>query len=298
VTPLSNIRTPDRFLRATIAILSSELGYFWLASPYSWLAFAIAAVLAVTAVLGFCPLYAVLGIKAKASTRGSLLKLGTAVVALALIAGAGAYGSIFFSRKFFLEDFNAMNNFYKQALFLSGKEDRDGAVQNLDSFLTAFSGLRSRYENYRPYDLKGDTAFNSDLAGVAQILLDAAPLVRTGDLHEAHLALEKVRPVFQGILKRNGFSMLAVALVDFHDAMETMLAAANAKDAAKLLSLKDAVGEKLAAVESQATDTDIAAIRKAFETLVSAAMAGDSDTLPEKGETLKASFVKVYLQRG
>ena len=55
-------------------------------------------------------------------------------------------------------------------------------------------------------------------------------MVHTGDLHEAHLELEKVRPVFQEMFKRNGFSLLSVALVDFHDAMEVMLDAANAKD--------------------------------------------------------------------
>ena len=57
--------------------------------------------------------------------------------------------------------------------------------------------------------------------------------VKTGDLQQAHLDLEKVRPVFQQLFKRNGFSMLAVALVDFHDSMELILDSANAKNAEK-----------------------------------------------------------------
>jgi hypothetical protein len=44
--------------------------------------------------------------------------------------------------------------------------------------------------------------------------------VYTGNLPESHLAFEKIRPIFQDILKRNNFSLLAVSLVDFHDVME------------------------------------------------------------------------------
>ena len=47
------------------------------------------------------------------------------------------------------------------------------------------------------------------------------------------------------MFKRNGFSMLSVALVDFHDAMETILTAASAKDVAGVTSLYPSVSEKL-----------------------------------------------------
>lgn len=295
---LPNIRPVDRFLRATIGLIILEISYFWFASPQNWLGFVLSAILLVTAALRFCPIYRILGWQFAASTRSGFLSLGAAVLALTVLAGALAYGSIFFTRKIFLEDYNAVNNFYKQTLFLSGKNDREGAIKNLDSFVPALLAFRTKYSNYQPFDLKGDTAFATDLVHAGQIMLDADPLVRTGDLHEAHLTLEKVRPIFQGILKRNGFSMLSVALVDFHDEMELMLAAANAKDAAKVEALHIPVNDKLAAVESEANDLDIAAIRRAFEQLVGAAIAGAAEDLPAKGENLKSSFVKVYLQRG
>jgi soluble cytochrome b562 len=123
-------------------------------------------------------------------------------------------------------------------------------------------------------------------------------LVRTGDLQQAHLALEGVRPVFQEVFKRNGFSMLSVTLVDFHDAMELMLEAGNAKDAAKLQALYPQVNDKMKAVEAEASDADIQVIRQNLDALLKAAQDGQTDALPQRADQLKTSFVKVYLQRG
>jgi hypothetical protein len=58
--------------------------------------------------------------------------------------------------------------------------------------------------------------------------------------------------MFQDIFKRNGFSMLAVALVDFHDAMELILDAANAKDAEKVKQLHPMLSDKFKPVELEA----------------------------------------------
>jgi hypothetical protein len=43
---------------------------------------------------------------------------------------AEAIPATFFTRKIFLEDFNVMNPFYKQTLFLMGKGERDKAITN------------------------------------------------------------------------------------------------------------------------------------------------------------------------
>jgi hypothetical protein len=297
---MKNTRPIDRFLRFAAAILLVQAGYFWLAFPWNWLAFAIAIVLAVTAAIGICPIYALLGVKPVKTTGRSFSSLlfVLAAVALAAIAVAGSYWSIFFTRKIFLEDFNAMNHFYKQTLFLTGQNQRPEAVSNLAQLKPAFSEFTSKYGAYRPYGLKGDTQLETDFAAVGKILSDVEPLVTSGDLHQAHLDLEKIRPVFQNMFKRNGFSMLSVALVDFHDAMETILDAANAKDAAKAISLYPAVSEKLKAVEAETNDAEIQAIRAALEDLMTAARETQLDSLPTKASTLKSSFAKVYLKRG
>lgn len=297
---MHNIGAMDRFIRALIGVGLIEVGYFWIGSPWNWGAYVVGAALLLTALAGRCPLYSVLGRSPqieKAGIKRPILAL-VAVLALGALLVGGSYASMFFTRKLFLEDFNAMNGYYKQALFLTGKGDRAAALDNFDKLRPAFNSFSAKYTNYRPYDLKGDSELTKDFAAVRQILTDADPLVRSGDLHEAHLALEKVRPVLQGMFKRDGFSMLSVTLVDFHDAMETILAPATAKDAAGIIATYPVVSDKLKAVEAEDNDQEIRAIRNALEGLLSSAQSGDADALPDRGDTLKASFIKVYLKRG
>jgi hypothetical protein len=297
---MQNLHPIDRFVRAVLAIALFELGYFWLAGSLQIGAYVVGAVLLVTAGLRFCPLYKILGLRtggANTKTPGAIY-WGLAVVVLLVEIVAGSYASNFVTRKLFLEDFNAMNDHYKQTLFLTGKNERAKAIEKYDLLIPAYANFQTKYSAYRPYALKNDGQLSSDLAAVQGMVAGVNDLVRTGDLHEAHLALEKVRPVFQDVFKRNGFSMLSVALVDFHDAMELMLDAATAKDADKLAALYPEVSGKLAAIEAEANDSEIQTIRKNLDGLLSLASAKTLDSLPAAGDALKSSFVKVYLKRG
>lgn len=297
---MQNLHPIDRFIRAVLAVALFELGYFWLAGSLQIGAYVVGAVLLVTAGLRFCPLYKILGLRtgrANTKTPGAIY-WGLAVVVLLVEIVAGSYASNFVTRKLFLEDFNAMNDHYKQTLFLTGKNERAKAIEKYDLLIPAYANFQVKYSAYRPYALKNDGQLSSDLAAVQGMVAGVNDLVRTGDLHEAHLALEKVRPVFQDVFKRNGFSMLSVALVDFHDAMELMLDAATAKDADKLAALYPEVSGKLAAIEAEANDSEIQTIRKNLDGLLSLASAKTLDSLPAAGDALKSSFVKVYLKRG
>lgn len=297
---MQNIGTIDRTIRLLLAVIFLELAYFWLPAGWSIAAYLVGGVMLATAALRFCPLYKVLGLRLaspQASAPGAaLLGLAGAVLLGALLGGS--YASVFFSRKLFLEDFNAMNNYYKQTLFLTGKNQREKALENYTQLLPSYQAFQSKYGAYQPYVLKGDQQLAADLAQVANLLTQVSPLVREGDLHQAHLDLEKVRPVFQDIFKRNGFSLLSVALVDFHDAMELMLDAANQKDAAKLISLYPQVSDKLKAVETEANDAEIQAIRSHLDALLGMAQSARSEAMPAESDQLKSSFIKVYLQRG
>ena len=297
---MKNMNTVDRFARLLLAAVLLELAFFWLAGAWQLASYAAGAVMLATAGMGFCPLYKIFGIRTgspkAAATSIAMVSIG-AVVLVGVVIG-GSYASAFFSRKLFLEDFNAMNNFYKQTLFLTGKNEREKALANYELLLPAYQQFQAKYTRYQPYALKGDTQLPADMARVASMLTDVNTLVRTGDLHQAHQVLEKVRPVFQEIFKRNGFSMLAVALVDFHDAMELVLDAANQKDSAKLMALYPQVSDKLKAVEAETNDAEIQDIRKNLDELLALAKEARNDTLPAKGDVLKSSFVKVYLKRG
>jgi 2-oxo-4-hydroxy-4-carboxy--5-ureidoimidazoline (OHCU) decarboxylase len=273
---------------------------FWLPDAWQIAAYVAGVVMISTAAIRFCPLYKLFGIRTAGgsvpSPRASLLVL-SAFVLLGTVLG-GSYASIFFSRKLFLEDFNAMNNYYKQTLFLTGKDQREQALENYTKLMPTYQQFQRKYTHYQPYVLRGDAQFSLDLSQVATMLSNVNTLVREGDLHQAHLVLEKVRPVFQEIFKRNGFSLLAVAMVDFHDAMELMLDAANQRDASKLIDLYPQVSEKLKVIEAEANDAEIQDIRSNLDALLAMAHEMLKDTMPAKGDQLKSSFIKVYLKRG
>ena len=298
---MNNVQGLDRFIRALVGVLALLLAYFWLAGVWQWVALGVGAVALATAVFRFCPLYALLGWR-KAATptpaRGRAMMPLLAGAVLLAVAVGGAWASQMFSRKFFLEDFNAMNGFYKQTLFLTGKAEREKAVGQYEQLLPAYAAFQKKYAAWQPLALRNDPQFLADLVKVSGMLQGVNDLVRTGDLQQAHLALEGVRPVFQDVFKRNGFSMLSVTLVDFHDAMELMLDAGNAKDAAKLQALYPQVNDKMKAVEAEASDADIQVIRQNLDALLKAAQDGQADALPQRADQLKSSFVKVYLQRG
>jgi hypothetical protein len=297
---MKNMNTLDRIIRLMLGVALLELAYFWLAGGWQVASYVGGAIMVGTAAISFCPLYRLLGwstVPRPSKLTGTSLTVIAGVLLIGMVVG-GSYASAFFTRKLFLEDFNAMNNHYKQTLFLTGKNERPQAVENFNKLLLAYQQFQDKYTRYQPYALKGDSQLVSDLARVATLFNEVSPLVFTGDLHQAHLDLEKVRPVFQEIFKRNGFSMLAVALVDFHDAMELVLEAATQKDPAKLIALYPEVSDKLKVVEADLNDAEIQDIRANLDELLTLSKVPHSDALPAKGDALKSSFVKVYLKRG
>jgi hypothetical protein len=298
---MKNILPIDRFLRILLAILLFEGAYFWLSGTPQILAYLAGAVMLVTGASSFCPIYKVIGMGPSAASCSRMPALWIRVVAVLALVGAvvgGSYASAMFSKKFFLEDFNAMNDFYKQTLFLTGKGEREKANANYDQWVPAFEKFQRKYSVYRPLALRSDAQFDADLAQVKGMMLAVKDAVKSGDLKQAHLDLEKVRPVFQEQFKRNGFSMLSVALVDFHDAMELMLDSGNAKNASQTVALYEQVNAKLQAIEAEANDAEIQAIRAQLDALYALAKEGKADALPAQADKLKTSFVKVYLKRG
>lgn len=297
---MKNIHPIDRWCRLALAIVLAQWGFFWQSGAGQWAAYGAAVVLAGTAGAQFCPIYRMLGMGTAQRSVGKTSNFWRVLGALALLAllVGGSYGSAFFSRKLFLEEFNAMNHFYKQTLFLTGKNERDSAVANWEKMVSGYAVFQRKYSAYQPYALRDDRQLVTDLQKVAVIMAAVDPLVRDGDLHQAHLDLEKIRPVFQDIFKRNGFSMLAVALVDFHDAMELILDAAHAKDAEKIKQLHPVLSDKFKPVELEANDAEIQAIRKNLDELLTLAQAGNLAAMPAQADQLKSSFVKVYLKRG
>jgi hypothetical protein len=273
--------------------------FYWVGGVLGIILYVLAAIALFTAVTGFCALYVPLKVSTyKPETKVNRLLVGVIILVILGAAVAGSYYSAFFTRKFFLEDFNRMNQPYKQTLFETGQGKRAEAIANYDKLVVEHKSFQEKYDSYRPYSLRGDKQFASDVARVAGIIVAIDDGVRSGDLAKTHKDLEAIRPIYQELLKRNGFSMLAVYLVDFHDAMEKVLDAATAKDTAAVITAYTEADARLKTVEEAANDEEIKAIRANLEKIMDAAKNGQTDTLPNLGSQLKSSFVKVYLKRG
>ncbi len=298
--PIPNEHLIDRMIRALLGTIAALAGYFWLWGYWQLLVYVVALTLLGTAAVGYCHLYKLVGWNtAKRKTKISP-KLIWAIFLIAFVGVTvgGSYASAFFSRKFFIEDFNRMNGPYKQTLFMTGQNNREAALSNYAALMAQFAAFSEKYTAYRPYILKNDPYFAADLKNVGDLITSLKPAVESGDLPQAHNEFEKVRPIFQDMLKRNGFSMLAVYLVDFHDAMEKVIAAADAKNPAGVLEAYAEADAKLKDVESAANDGEIQAIRGKLEEVASLAKQNKANELSAKAAELKSSFVKVYLQRG
>ncbi len=290
----------DRMVRIVLSEVFFLGGFFWLGGILQGVAYFLGGVLLLTGVFGFCGIYTMVG-KSTCPVDKKPVSQWTKMVFIVLfllILVLGAYWSIFFSRKVFLDDFNRMNNFYKQTLFFTGQDSRDEAIMNYDQLVAQFNEFSDKYRQYHPYVIKGDSQFNSDLEKVSQTIVGLEEQVRSGDLKQAHLGFEGIRPVFQEMLKRNGFSMLAVYLVDFHDVMEQVIEAADAKDASGVEAAYKEADAKLKLVEEVANDAEIQMIRQKLEEVRDLAKKGQVDELSSKAAELKGAFVKVYLKRG
>ena len=290
----------DRLLRLIIAEVLIIVAYFWLGGTWQIMFYIIGIISLFTAVTGFCALYKILGIKT-IQIESKPISIYTKIVfalLFVIIAIAGSYHGAFFTKKFFLDDYSRMNNFYKQTLFYTGQDKREEAVANYDKLVYEYSIFISKYTKYHPYSIKSDNEFNADLEKIFGIINSLKENVYTGDLKQSHTNFEAVRPIFQDILKRNNFSMLAVTLVDFHDAMEKIIAAADVKNSKQLLEVYSEADTKLKAVEEIVNDSEIQNIRTKLEEIVELSKNGKVDLLSAKAAELKSAFVKVYLKRG
>ncbi|EKD58350.1 MAG: hypothetical protein ACD_56C00146G0009 [uncultured bacterium] len=289
----------ERLIQTSIGVASFLGSIFWIGGRWQIFLFAFGLMVTTFAIIGFCPLYKIF--KIKISSQRMLLskkqKIIILVYACALLL-AGSWASIFFSKKFFIEDFNRMNVSYKQTLFETGQEEEKESRDNYDKLVVSYAQFKNKYQSYEPFPLKGDDKFEKDLKDIDLIIQEAGENIRGNNLKGAHLELEKVRLITQDILKRNGFSMLSIALVDFHDAMEKVLEGANNKDAQAVIRTYEEADIKLKAVESEANDSEIQAIRKNLDEILKMAKNGELEKMSSQSATLKNSFVKVYIFRG
>ena len=296
-----NVGTTDRYIRISISAMAFIAGYFWLSGAGQITAYVVGFAALATGLFSYCGLYTLCNTStcqtAPAKTvsgKTTGLILGLFIVLIAV----GSYASIFATRKKFLESFNHMNGFYKQTLFLTGQSKRDEARVQYDLLVAAYSDFSNSYALYRPYVLREDVKFSQDIQSVREIISSVKDGVYNGDLSQTHKQLEAVRPIFQELFKRNGFSMESMALVDFHDLMETLIAKADEKDAAGVLKSYIPASEALQIVEKEDSSEGVVKIRTALEVLKKDAELQNVDALSKDAADLKKQFIVVYLLKG
>ncbi len=296
---IQNENSIDRLIRLIISAVAIMAAYFWLSGAWQIVAYVVGVVMLATSAMGFCGLYKLIGVDTKKMFPAKHKIINYSLLALLIIIlVGGSYASMFFTKKIFIEDFSVMNNVYKQTLYNTGQNNRNESIANYEKLLVALPEFQAKYQNYKPYAIKSDSKFNDDIAGVVLSVQGAKDEIYSGDLLALHIKFEGIKNVFQDILKRNNFSLLSIAMLDFHDVMEVAVEAGTAKDAAAIIAAYPAANEKLQAVEAMANDDEIQTVRTNLEALLSAAKDNKIEVLPKLGADLKSSFVKTYLKRG
>ncbi|MDD2487789.1 MAG: DUF2892 domain-containing protein [Candidatus Gracilibacteria bacterium] len=289
----------DRLRRIIFSLVFFILGFFWLSSSIQIVSYVLSLILLVTSSIGFCPLYRIFRISTYKKDK-KIPKICWVIFTIVFLSVsiAGSYYSIFFTDKIFLEDYNKMNNFYKQTLLNTGKEKRAESIVNYDLLVSEYGIFLEKYSDYHPYSLRGDIHLNDDLDNIYSVISSLKEKVYSGNLKQSHLDFEKIRPIFQDILKRNGFSMLAVSLVDFHDVMEKVIESADSKDQKGVASNYLEADVRLKEIEVISNDSEIREIRKKLDEVKDLAEKNEMDKISAKAAELKNSFIKVYMKRG
>lgn len=296
----SNEGLIDRVVRVSVGAVALVAGMFWLGGTLQIVAYIVGALMSITGFMGFCGLYTLLGIQtcSRSEKPLSVKQLFLLIVLYAILFIGGGIISNSITKKKFLEEYGKMNSYYKQTLFLTGQSKRTEAIANYESWKSEFTVFSSKYSTYKPFVLRNDKEFNNDLLKVSNILAEAKTGVYSGDLPATHKKLEEVRPLFQAMFKRNGFSTFALTLTDFHNAMEKNIEAADAKNSEEVIKTYEESNKLLMQIEAESQTADIKAIRTNLDELLQLAKEGKKDELSKKAATLKSSFVKVYLQKG
>lgn len=295
-----NVGMLDRVIRLFLSEVFFLFAFFWGYGELQVVLYVLAFVMLTTSLFRFCGLYTFFKVNTCSVNENHVSKVtvGFYVLMFVIIAIAGSYYSAFFTKKLFLEDYNRMNQYYKQTLFFTGQNNRTEAMSNYTNLVKEYAIFYEKYLEYHPYVIRGDVKFTTDITTIKDLITSLQNNVISGDLPSTHKEFEAVRPIFQDMLKRNGFSMLAVYLVDFHDAMEKVIAGADSKDSSQIISVYQEVSDKLKAVEDITNDIEIQTIRQKLEQVTASARSGNLEVLKAQGAELKSSFVKVYLKRG
>ncbi len=70
----------------------------------------------------------------------------------------------------FLEDFNSVNDPYKETLFATGQGQRNESINYYENLTNALTAFQKKYEDFRPEVINADKQFSGEMMNVSEII--------------------------------------------------------------------------------------------------------------------------------
>lgn len=229
--------------------------------------------------------------------------MSAAVLCLAMSSIATASDYAVFCR-----DLAAPYSDFKKSLSLtSKKEDSEKAKLAINSFISGWEKLASRYASDAPTVFAAEKDFQALINRPVAVGKEAAALMAKGEIKAAHNLLEEVRYLMWQLRVTNGVVSLADKVNNFHEAMEIVLDKADeTKDPAKWKAVEYRYGAWLAVTWEElnlapAQETSSPAFKAAFKdgrdaikALRAALVHADQTNIKQSGSAVKTAYKKVF----
>jgi hypothetical protein len=201
-----NIGTLDRLFRVFLAEILIIAGFFWAGMEWQIILFLLAVVLLFQAATGVCGLYGMLKWNTCENIKRNNKNLIRASLALILlVAVVGGYASAVLTRDIFMTDLKGVEESYNLTIYYSGKDLGQESISSYEQLKTANAVFQNKYAMYRPFAVMFDGRLSGDMKNISLAVNSSGEDIHMGSLAKAHDNLEKARPIFQAILRRNGF---------------------------------------------------------------------------------------------
>ena len=281
----------DRLLRVLVAEILIILAYFWLGIVGLILAWIGVALLIFTAIIGYCCIYRLLGLKIyDKKKKPKLWQIVPLLLIIAFLPTIAGYCSVKHTSDRFMRDFDAMDIFMKQSVYDSHIVNRNLLVDDYVQWQKHFERFNDKYSHYRPFIVKYDSRFCDDLRETEAISSELNYLVRRGNLGQANLELKKIDDMWTEMKKRNRISVFDLAVVGFERVAKELVTASSKMDAPTILWLYPRADLKLREIEANSDTPETRALRQALENLLSGAREGRAQDIPGLGADLEDAF--------
>ncbi len=297
---IKNIGLIDRFYRATFGIICLLAAFFWFGGLLGTFLYFLAFILLATSISGFCLVYYILNLSTYLRLQDESYGYSKKVFSLILITLIilGTLGSYILTKRNFLNEFNEVNEDYKEVLISSVQANRDEAIGDYNKLSRDYTAFYEKYTSYHPYIIRGDKEFNKDLEKINFIIRDTAHKINYGNLTAGYTSLEAIRPLINNIRIRNKLQSDKVAFSDLYFSIELLAEASEAQDLQEITKAYTLANEKLKNIESFKNNSQIQLMRANLESINTLAKKNDLQKLPSRVSQLKSIYLQVYLGEG